>query len=850
MKLVDSFANARPVSVHEREHLYGAFGATVYLVDAGRKLKKSIYETNEERHLILDGAVPATLVADALSALLPQSCGTPGQEHMFAVAEALSAVPASTREILQEAFEQCPYLLDRRARGLPADTLFPPFEEDLWAARAAKKGAFQQGKHHSADIVAHKGILPRGMPPEEFALCAAPMASPFGDSSCAIADDLDFACRMVAEKGAAIIEWRNAQFLKLRKLGDLLRPLRATFDAERGVASAKVSKHVNLERVLLSSFAAAWPDTGLADMVKRGATIAGKMPHVGIYRPAVVEAAIPADELMASNDEWVTQVCSRPPPLREQIDVVWKKTQEEAEVGLLGPCYTKHELDDKYGIGNWRCLIRFATWQSGAMKWRVIDNGRSAGHNWTLEADERIHTTSVEMGCAIVRRLRHHLGVPMKGGHEPRSSTHDMKRAFRQLPVRDQDRAWHIIAVFHPDKKIWVFYELWGLAFGLGAAVLEFNRVPAQVVALARRWFALPALNFYDDFKVTELACTEGGGDPLFRDLCAWIGWWLDDGKHQGPATTIKFLGTIEDCSHVADEDVVYLAIVEERRQLLLQELQAMKTSGRCTPGNAAHVVGKLIHAGDALPGRVGRGQLAALTAHSQGDRSALSIEALSSVDFHMCLLSMGRHRSIPLSLDAYPTKTVISDASWNDLAHEGLLGRVCFIVFGGDRRERFGGVLDIAPASPLVASLEARRTQIMAAEVLGPMLALTCAGRALARSCTNFFLDNLSGLCSLVKGGASRTDLAAIANGMWIGMCMLDVRGWFDYVESESNVADGGSRVGRADALAQSMGIRLSQIGTFALPASFPRTSPTEWEGWWRSADRTSVARLSAVGK
>ena len=80
--------------------------------------------------------------------------------------------------------------------------------------------------------------------------------------------------------------------------------------------------------------------------------------------------------------------------------------------------------------------------------------------------------------------------------------------------------------------------------------------------------------------------------------------------------------------------------------------------------------------------------------------------------------------------------------------------------------------------------------------------------------------------------------------------MCMLDVRGWFDYVESESNVADGGSRVGRADALAQSMGIRLSQIGTFALPESFPRTSLIEWEGWWRRADRTSEARLSAVGK
>ena len=156
-----------------------------------------------------------------------------------------------------------------------------------------------------------------------------------------------------------------------------------------------------------------------------------------------------------------------------------------------------------------------------------------------------------------------------------------MKRAFRQLPVRDQDRAWHIIAVFHPTKGTWVFYELWGLAFGLGAAVLEFNRVPAQLVALARRWFALPVLNFYDDFKLTELAGTMGEGDVIFRNLCAWEGWWLDEKKHQEPALTITFLGTVEDCSHVADDDAIYLAIVEERRQLLLEELRAMKETWR-----------------------------------------------------------------------------------------------------------------------------------------------------------------------------------------------------------------------------------------------------------------------------
>jgi len=409
-----------------------------------------------------------------------------------------------------------------------------------------------------------------------------------------------------------------------------------------------------------------------------------------------------------------------------------------------------------------------------------------------------------------------------------------MKRAFRQLGVRDKDRCLHVVAVFHPSLRVWVYFELDGLAFGLGAAVLEFNRVPAQIVALARRWLAIPVVNFYDDFRITDILGAGGNANYMFEALCAWIGWWLDAGKHQPPAPIITFLGTLEDASHVEEDDEVRIQTTEERRALIVEELEEIAAKDFCPPGQAAHIIGKLIHVAEALPGRSGRGQLNALTALATSDDGHLDDDARLSVNFHLAQLAVPRYRAAPLSADAFPTRAVISDASWNDLGREGLHGRVCFIVFGQRREDRFGGVLDIPFGSDLVRCFEARRTQIMAFEILGPLLAMAYASTVLAGCSVNFFIDNLSGLCALVKGGSRRRDLACLAYGVWHGLGSFDMRAWFDYVESASNLADGGSRVGIIDDIAKSLGVRLAPVRSFALPTSFPHTSYDDWTNWW----------------
>ena len=89
--------------------------------------------------------------------------------------------------------------------------------------------------------------------------------------------------------------------------------------------------------------------------------------------------------------------------------------------------------------GQWRSLKRFAIWQVAHGKWRLIDNGLESLHNASLEAEERIHTTSSNLNFAVARYIHRAL---LERGASDRGvavSTQDMKAAYRQVPVHPED---------------------------------------------------------------------------------------------------------------------------------------------------------------------------------------------------------------------------------------------------------------------------------------------------------------------------------------------------------------------------------------------------------------------------
>ena len=757
-------------------------------------------------------------------------------------------VPGGYEEVYEDARRKCPYMIDREARGLPSYNIIEPAWEDLWAHLAAKGATWAMTKHDARAAVEHKGRLPRGIPPGPHAMCAANLPAPF-KSEVRLADDLDYAIRKTVELGPNAHKWRQERFEELKYFMQMVRPRRAELDKNRGFASSRVSMHIKLERIDLARYAVGWPDVELATMLQKGATVTGSIPEAGIYRKADVRAAMSLDEFHASNEEWIDQVCKARPPKPDQIEVIMRKSNEEIEAGLLRGYWTRAEMDHRWGQGQWRCLVRFALWQAGSAKYRIIDNGRTASHNLTLSASERIHTATTDTGAAMIRRLRQHLGHKLGPQWRPRSSTQDMKSAFRQLSVRDADRRYHIVALWIPQRNCWMFAELDGLAFGLGAAVLEFNRCPEHVVAVARRWLAIPAIHFYDDYRLLDVEGSGNSADTQFAALSDYLGYFLDPGKHQLPNEKILFLGVTEEfCEDEYAEDVVCLSLSEEKRLILLGEVQAPMKDLKCSNGEMAHLVGKLIHYGTTVPGRIGMGMLRPLALHAVSGSPDVDELALRSLEFYEDLLKAPRRRVIPLHEGDYHGATVISDASWAETAEDGTRGKVCFMIMDPNPAERWGGVLCLRDGDAVISRLESRKSQILAGELLGPLLALAYAGPVLAHACASFYLDNLSGLCSIVCGASRRTDLASVACGIQVGMDEFRVKGWYDYVESASNITDGGSRIGTTCPLAANYGVPLVEILDFTLPDNYPQATPSEWRVWWKTMLRKAVGFRSRV--
>ena len=289
------------------------------------------------------------------------------------------------------------------------------------------------------------------------------------------------------------------------------------------------------------------------------------------------------------------------------------------------------DLHRRFGQYQCRATVRSAVWQPSLGAYRCIDNAKSSEHNLCTSAEEGIHTTSVDMGIAICQRFRKLLQVAVEQSCALQSAAKDMKRAYRQVPVHTKHLCFSVIALWHPKQHKWVFGILHGLAFGLLSAVVQFNRYPALIVALARRWLAIPVINFFVDFKITEPAFAKASGGLYFDKLRSLLGWLFDSDKDRPFSTVAIFSGGLE--TYKPDE--VALQPLPERELAVQSLLTEAIQSERLSPSDARALSGKLTHLGCFFLGRICRGQTHALACQGQGVTSHASFRVIQSAQFY-----------------------------------------------------------------------------------------------------------------------------------------------------------------------------------------------------------------------
>ena len=181
------------------------------------------------------------------------------------------------------------------------------------------------------------------------------------------------------------------------------------------------------------------------------------------------------------------------------------------------------------------------------------------------------------------------------------------------------------------------------LALGLLAAVLQFNRYPAALVAVARRWLAIPIINFFDNFKITEPSFAAGSGGLYFDKLMSELGWLFDVDKDKPFRRVAAFLAGLETYL----PDCVKLQPTPQREEVVIGMLRQAISEQKLKPRDALISTWHF-----------------SLEAHGLGASASLPRSALRCLQFHLALLELKPYRQVSLTPDDLPQRYIYTDAS------------------------------------------------------------------------------------------------------------------------------------------------------------------------------------------
>jgi hypothetical protein len=612
------------------------------------------------------------------------------------------------------------------------------------------------------------------------------------------------AVRQCLRLGGKLPAWRCGQRRIVDQARKALEPenavLRAAVASPSNVQRIAADVHVALMCALID--AADLPDTELPVNFVRGFPSVGNIPDSGVFRP--VEPDVSSEEFAelyasidSTNEEWLDSVCDH---LRAQagraggqnrtnLEDLVARTDKEAADGLIGEPISKAELMRKYTRGGRlraRVLPRFGVRQRGG-KLRAIDDARRSRTNEMQRMHETIVTPSPEFPAHVLAELARacvELGVDLP---DVELGLDDLFAAYRRVPTAHPE--FMIAAVWRYDWDAPAFYEVWGHCFGLVSSVVNFNRVPHMLCAVAARLFAAPVDHFFDDYLTMDLAVARASAQLSLDCLHRAVRFGLEPAKRKLSASQQVELGVACDLRSAASERTVYLAPTPERVDAFLSDLAECKRVGRVTPREAESLFGRLGFVLTAARGSVGRAACQPLLQRA-GERAGCDAwtEAMDHMlRFYAALLPSLPPLALQVGESELPPVVVYTDASFTKGGYSGL----GIVVMDGERVGEAGAE---APTW-LLEWLRPRGQQINHLEAFAMVCARLTFPDFMRGRRALCFVDNTVALSKAVHGYAQAPDMAAVSNALHVCDACLGVDAWFEWVPSNANVSDLPSR-------------------------------------------------------
>ena len=653
------------------------------------------------------------------------------------------------------------------------------------------------------------------------------------------ADQRD-AIRMITTHLHDIPRMRLERLEELSSIAADLMPLSATILASsKDHVRAAVGPNANPAFAAAVVIAIDWPDVHFPrDHFYSGHDVLGHLPDFGLWRikdPELLAsekaASVPVAELASTNVQWNASLAARlrhryrraqsrldegDDSAMDDFNSISEATAKERVKGLV-QVLSLEELDERFGYGKYRADERFIVHQ--AEKNRPCENCRASGKNLTCVTEQGVVFAPADAAAGVARLFfeasqRNAWDFPWEFG----AASDDEPDAYRNSAASDQGYTVFFFVDAFGVVKAGVPR---GLNFGLKAAVEQYCRKPALVVAFLRRFLWVPADHYVDDFQTAEPSFCRGEevvGEvgpkrfPASGQAMLWATYGLLgyrplklEKSSMWCVSSAPFVGTVSDFSLLSSDGLISISIKPvTRAKALVLVIEALR-SNELTPAAAGSLYGKLRWV--FCLGRVALGALHDVKSRQYAVRERedwrLDVNLKSSLEIlHDFLRAPSRPAVVRcVKLSVRPT-LVWSDAMWEP--RPGLpygFGRIGFVV----KAPRPNGLYDIfyskaeAPQDFLavLAGLRDQKTFIHPLEMLGIIAPYICPELAplLQGVDVIHFGDNNAANSAAIKGVSGARDLSRLALILHSSLASSATRIWIERVCSDGNIADEPSR-------------------------------------------------------
>ena len=411
---------------------------------------------------------------------------------------------------------------------------------------------------------------------------------------------------------------------------------------------------------------------------------------------------------------------------------------------------------------------------------------------------ETIFTVSIDFVAAVAASIARRLGdaQPAPDTELPwlrlRIGTDDLPDAYRGLPVLPAHQRFSVVAIFVPNTG-WRFTLLWGLAFGLESAVVAFNRFPQLGIAISRRCTLALTAAYFDDELAVEAVADADVSQAGLRLTFRLMGAPPQPEKGFVPTANRHYLGT---SLHTGDFMSLGFVRVQPKYSTVMkvqEKLESVLHDGTLSRDDAGKLRGDINWLFTMCMGHLGKIAGPALTNHQHGDALSLTpVDRLQLQALHAAVRDF-RPRDIPVLPDSAQVTRVYSDASF-----ESDVLRLGWVIFPSSGTP-LGGTT-VVPQG-IIATWQPRQQQIYPGETLAAVVAPLLDAAALQSKSVVWFIDNEAAAAALIRASTAEPDVLTMVQQAHLQFSRLQTRVWFEWVDTESNPADGLSRDGLSDA-------------------------------------------------